>query len=116
MFVSFALVVRLFRVCFAFVYLFGVGSFRVCLFLWHLLISSTFCLFLWCWRFALVASFVSRFFIHFTLLGSFRVVFFLSVFVSLFIFWRWSVSRLFFLSLFIYFFGACELLALFGVC
>ena len=81
MIVSFTLVVRLFRVCFAFVYLFGVGSFCVCLFLWHLLISFTFCLFLWCWRFALVASFVSRFFIHFTLLGSFRVVFFLSVFV-----------------------------------
>ena len=117
MFVSFTLVVRLFRVCFAFVYLFGVGSFRVCLFISLAFADIFHVLFI-----SLVLAFCVGCFVCFTFLYSFYVTwfvsrrFFLSVFVSLFIFWRWSVSRLFFLSLFIYFFGGCKLLALLGVC
>ena len=101
--------------------------FCVCLFLWRwfvlrLFISLAFADIFHVLFISLVLAFCVGCFVCFTFLYSFYVTwfvsrrFFLSVFVSLFIFWRWSVSRLFFLSLFIYFFGTCELLTLFGVC
>jgi len=74
-FVSFALVVRLFRACFAFFYLSGVGSFRVCLFVWR-------------W-------FVSRLFISLAFADHFEVLF-----ISMVLVLRWLL-RLFHVSLFI---------------